>query len=141
MSQKNASEKLDAAIKAYSAAKEEDPNIETYLRRIEGLEELEVNEEAGTAELKIDGQGFFVVLGGNDTQEYDSTNGRIIDGIYVVEIPPEEENQEGEENTEDNNEEGQNEENNKESEEKGSEENSNEQNNNSENEQPQENQE
>lgn len=93
MHKKNAGEKLDAAIKEYSAAKEEEPDIENYLRRIEGLEELQVDKEAGTAELKIDGQGFYVVLGGNNVDEYDDPNGRIVDGIYIVEKHYEEENE------------------------------------------------
>lgn len=91
MQQKNAGEKLDVAIKQYSAAKDKDPDIEEYLRKIEGLEELQVNKEAKTAELTIDGQSFFVILGGNNVEEYDSPNGRIVEGIYIIEEPKEEE--------------------------------------------------
>lgn len=87
--QKNASEKLDAAIKSYSDSSEEekeDRELEYYLRQIDGLQKIKVDKEANTIELTIDGQSFFVVTGGNSMEQYDSGNGKIIDGIYVEEV-------------------------------------------------------
>ena len=55
----NASEKLDSAIKTFSST--DGMKLETALRAIEGLENLEINEESGEYNIKIDGQDFLII--------------------------------------------------------------------------------
>lgn len=55
----NASEKLDMAIKTFSSTG--GMKLETALRTIKGLESLEINEETGEYDIKIDGQDFLII--------------------------------------------------------------------------------
>lgn len=55
----NAKEKLDMAIKTFSAT--DGMKLEDSIRSIEGLEDLQVNEETGEYKIKIDGQEFVVI--------------------------------------------------------------------------------
>ena len=54
-----AQEKLDAAMKTFAA--DDNLSLEAALRQIEGLESLDIDEESGTYNMKIDGQDFLVV--------------------------------------------------------------------------------
>ena len=59
ISQGNASEKLDTAIKTFSST--DGMKLETAIRAIEGLNSLEIDEETGEYNIKIDGQEFLVI--------------------------------------------------------------------------------
>lgn len=54
-----AQEKLNVAIKRFSAT--DGMKLKTAIEEIEGLEDLQINEETGEYNIKIDGQEFFVV--------------------------------------------------------------------------------
>jgi hypothetical protein len=55
----NASEKLDTAIKIFAST--DGMKLEDSIRSIEGLQNLEINEETGEYNVKIDGQEFLVI--------------------------------------------------------------------------------
>lgn len=59
ISQGTAGEKLDVAIKTFSAT--DNMKLETAIRAIEGLQDLKINEETGEYKIKIDGQDFLVI--------------------------------------------------------------------------------
>lgn len=54
-----AQEKLDTAIKTFSAT--EGMELKTALEAIEGLNDLQINNETGEYNIKIDGQDFLVI--------------------------------------------------------------------------------
>lgn len=54
-----AQEKLDTAIKTFSST--DGMELKTALETIEGLDNLEINNETGEYNIKIDGQNFLVV--------------------------------------------------------------------------------
>lgn len=54
-----AQEKLDTAIKIFSST--DGMKLEEALRSIEGLEDLQINNETGEYHIKIDGQEFMVI--------------------------------------------------------------------------------
>ncbi len=54
-----ANEKLDEAVKIFTAT--EVMTLEDAIRKIEGLEELKINEETGEYDIKIDGQQFLII--------------------------------------------------------------------------------
>lgn len=55
----DAKEKLDVAIKTFAAT--DGMKLEDSIRSIEGLEDLQINEETGEYNIKIDGQEFKVI--------------------------------------------------------------------------------
>ena len=55
----DAKEKLDAAIKVFSST--DGMKLEEAIRNIEGLEDLQINQETGEYTIKIDGQEFLVI--------------------------------------------------------------------------------
>lgn len=55
----NAGEKLDTAIKIFSST--DGMKLDEALRSIEGLEHLDIKEETGEYNMKIDGQEFLVI--------------------------------------------------------------------------------
>ena len=55
----NASEKLDIAIKTFSSS--EGIKLEDAIKSIDGLDDLQVDEETGEYRIKIDGQEFLVI--------------------------------------------------------------------------------
>lgn len=57
--QGTAKEKLDDAIKIFSIT--DGTKLEDTIKEIEGLENLEINEETGEYKMKIDGEEFMVV--------------------------------------------------------------------------------
>ncbi len=59
INQGKASDKLDQAVKIFTAT--EGIKLEDAIRKIEGLEELEINEETGEYSIKIDGQQFLII--------------------------------------------------------------------------------
>lgn len=59
ISEGTAGEKLDVAIKTFSAT--DGMKLETAIRAIEGLQDLKINEETGEYNIKIDGQEFLVI--------------------------------------------------------------------------------
>lgn len=67
LDEKNAGEKLQTAINNFTSS-EDERDLEEYIREIEGAEEIEVNREAGTIELKINGRGFLVVVRRNKSR-------------------------------------------------------------------------
>ena len=75
----NAKEKLDTAIKIFTST--DGMKLEDSLRSIEGLNDLQIDNETGEYSVKIDGQEFLVIS---------------------REIIPEEEQSEGEENGQEN---------------------------------------
>lgn len=59
ISEGTAQEKLDTAIKTFSST--EGMELKTALEAIEGLDDLQINNETGEYNIKIDGQDFLVV--------------------------------------------------------------------------------
>lgn len=59
ISEGTAQEKLDTAIKTFSST--EGMKLKTALEAIEGLDNLQINNETGEYNIKIDGQDFLVV--------------------------------------------------------------------------------
>lgn len=57
--QGTAQEKLDVAIKTFSST--DGMELKTALEAIEGLDDLQINNETGEYNIKIDGQDFLVV--------------------------------------------------------------------------------
>lgn len=58
-SNENADEKLNKAIKIFSST--DGMTLKEAISNIEGLENLEINEETGEYNIKIDGQEFLVI--------------------------------------------------------------------------------
>ncbi len=54
----NASEKLETAIKTFAST--DGMKLDTAIKNIKGLENLEINEETGEYKITIDGQEFLV---------------------------------------------------------------------------------
>ena len=59
ISEGTAQEKLDTAIKTFSST--EGMELKTALETIDGLDDLQINNETGEYNIKIDGQDFLVV--------------------------------------------------------------------------------
>lgn len=59
ISEGTAQEKLDTAIKTFSST--EGMKLKTALETIDGLDDLQINNETGEYNIKIDGQDFLVV--------------------------------------------------------------------------------
>lgn len=59
ISEGTAQEKLDTAIKIFSST--DGMELKTALETIEGLDDLQINNETGEYNIKIDGQDFLVV--------------------------------------------------------------------------------
>lgn len=73
ISQGEASEKLDEAVKIFTST--EDITLEQAIQKIEGLEDLKIDKETGEYKIKIDGQQFLIVSKEILPEEGDEKNG------------------------------------------------------------------
>lgn len=73
INQGEANEKLEEAVKLFTST--EGLKLEDAIRRIEGLEELKIDEETGEYNIKIDGQKFLIVSQEVKPEEGEENNG------------------------------------------------------------------
>lgn len=85
MNKKTAPEKLSKAINSFVASTE-DKELEEFIKEIDGLEEIDADEDSGFMHLKITGQEFLVGISTNSQEEMGENAHEVENGIYIEEI-------------------------------------------------------